>query len=138
MPSDIAKCPIRVGTIEILRPPPSQARVSFAPSQLVWVRKNLLRAGIFSPEDLHLEQRHVSLIREPSEISGPQLLSELRAKMADRGRGRGGGPGGIQLEKNGQIGQGSGWQPPQQQFPSQNIQPPFQQQPGFGYGYPPT
>jgi hypothetical protein len=41
-------------------------------------------------------------------------------------------------EKNGQIGQGSGWQPPQQQFPSQNIQPPFQQQPGYGYGYPPA
>jgi hypothetical protein len=92
---------------------------------------------LFSPADLHLAPCSTTLTREPTSITDHQLLAELRAKMSDRGGGKGGISGGNQMEKNNQLGQQPVWQQPQQQFPPPVTQPQFQQQPGFGYGFPP-
>jgi hypothetical protein len=78
---------------------------------------------LFSPTDLHLAPRSTTLTREPTNITDHQLLVELRAKMSDRGGGRGGISGGNQMEKNNQLGQQPIWQHPQQQFPPPVTQP---------------
>jgi hypothetical protein len=101
------------------------------------VKKSLLGPGLFSAEDLLPAHTSSALARQPTTVSDPQLLADLREKMAE-GRGRGGGRGAGRIPpNNGQPGQNSGnWNQPVI-FPPPQQNPSFPQQLGYGFGYSP-
>ncbi|KAM0924513.1 hypothetical protein ACQ4PT_004845 [Festuca glaucescens] len=114
-----------------------ELRVPRALPNLAWIKRSLLVSGNCSSSDLHPAPLSATYSRPPLRIEDQLLLSKLSSKMTDaQGRGRGRGfPRNPSGTNNSAIPSSSVW--PQQQTIPQPVQPPYPQQLGFGFNFPP-